>query len=105
MPFIPKNRAPIHPGEILREEFLIPLGLSQAELARAIGMPYQRLNEVVREVRGITPSTALRLSRYFGTTPGLWINLQAAVDLYEAQQNRDEIEALNKIEPRKLETA
>ena len=94
---LPKHRPPTHPGEMLREEFLVPLGLSQAALARAIGVPYQRLNEVVREVRGVTPSTALRLARYFGTSAQLWMGLQSDYDLWHAQ--REETEALGEIEP------
>lgn len=94
---IPKHRPPTHPGEVLREEFLSPMGLSQAEAARALGVPYQRLNEVVREARAVTPATALRLAKYFGTTAAFWMNLQLAVDLYEAE--RAEAEALDAIEP------
>ena len=93
----PKHRPPTHPGEVLREEFLGPMGLSQAEAARALGVPYQRLNEVVREARAVTPATALRLAKYFGTTAAFWMNLQLAVDLYEAE--RAEAEALAAIEP------
>ncbi len=94
---IPTDRPPTHPGEVLLHEFIEPLGLTQAEVARALGVPYQRLNEVVRGVRGVTPATALRLARYFGTTAALWLNLQLAVDLYEAE--RQEAEALAAIEP------
>ena len=84
---IPTHRAPFHPGEILVEEFLEPMGLTQRELADAIGVPYQRVNEIVNGRRGITASTALRLGKYFGTTPGLWMNLQTGWDLYWAQKN------------------
>lgn len=84
---IPKNRVPTHPGVILREEFLIPMGLSQVELAAHIGVPVQRVNEIVRGKRGITPETAWLFSQAFGTTPQLWINLQANYDL---AQNRPE---------------
>jgi addiction module HigA family antidote len=83
---IPTHRAPFHPGEILLEEFLEPMGLTQRELAGAIGVPYQRVNEIVNGRRGITASTALRLAKYFGTTPGLWMNLQAGWDLYWAKR-------------------
>ena len=65
---VPTDREPTHPGEMLLEEFLLPLGMTQRDLATAINVPFQRVNEVVRGRRGITPSTALRLSRYFGTT-------------------------------------
>jgi antitoxin HigA-1 len=72
---------PIHPGEILREEFLIPLGISQYRLAKEIHVPARRINEIVLEKRGISADTALRLSRYFGTTAQLWLNLQTRYDL------------------------
>ena len=68
---VPTNRAPTHPGEILREEFLIPMNITQRDLANGIRVPYQRVNELINGKRGITPSTALRLAKYFGTTPGL----------------------------------
>lgn len=77
---------PIHPGEILREEFLVPLGISQYRLAKEIHVPARRINEIVLEKRGISADTALRLARYFGTTPLLWINLQARYDLEVASQ-------------------
>ena len=83
---IPTHRQPTHPGEMLLEEFLKPLGLTQRELAEAIGVPYQRVNEIVNQRRGITPSTALRLSRYFGTSSGFWMNGQMRWDLYHTQQ-------------------
>jgi addiction module HigA family antidote len=70
---------------MLREEFLRPLGLSQRDLALRIGVPYQRINELVNRRRGVTPATALRLARLFGTTPGFWMNLQLRWDLYRAQ--------------------
>ena len=72
---------PIHPGEVLREEFLEPLGLSAHALAIALRVPAPRVNDLVRERRSITPDTALRLARYFGTTPQFWMNLQASYDL------------------------
>lgn len=93
---IPTNRAPTHPGEMLLEEFLKPMGLTQRELATAVRVPYQRINELIRGKRGITPSTALRLSRFFGNTAGFWMNLQLRCDLYHAQ--RSEAEELDKIE-------
>ena len=83
---LPMDRPPITPGEILLEEFLKPLGISQRELARVLGIPYQRVNEIVRGKRAITPDTALRLARFFGTTPDVWLNLQRRVDLYRARQ-------------------
>ena len=81
MPRIPTNRAPTHPGEMLLEEFLIPMGLTQRELADAIRVPYQRINEIVNGRRGITPSTALRLARFFGASADFWMNLQLRWDL------------------------
>ena len=78
---LPKNRIPTHPGEILLEEFLVPMGLTQVKLAEHIGVPVQRINEIVRGKRGITPETAWLLSQAFGTTPQLWINLQTNYDL------------------------
>mgnify|MGYP001549840002 FL=1 len=83
---VPTHRAPIHAGEILLEEFLNPMELSQRDLATAIHVPYQRVNELVNGRRGVTPSTALRLSKFFGTTPGFWMNLQLRWDLYHAQK-------------------
>jgi addiction module HigA family antidote len=81
-----KNRLPpIHPGEILREEFLVPLGMSANELALALRVPATRINDIVNEKRGITADTALRLSRYFGTTPRFWMNMQASYELEVAE--------------------
>lgn len=94
---IPTNRTPTHPGEMLREEFLIPMGLTQRELAHGIQVPYQRINELVNGKRGVTPSTALRLAKFFGTTPGFWMNLQLRWDLYRAQLA--EAQQLKDIEP------
>ena len=83
---VPTDRAPTHPGEMLLEEFLVPMGVSQRELADAIHVPYQRINELVNGRRGITPSTALRLAKFFDMTPGFWLSLQTRWDLYRAQQ-------------------
>jgi antitoxin HigA-1 len=77
---------PIHPGEILREEFLSPLGMSAHALAMELKVPAPRINDIVRERRSITPDTALRLARYFGTTPQFWLNLQTSYDLKIAEQ-------------------
>jgi addiction module HigA family antidote len=77
--------SPIHPGEILREEFLSPLGMSANELALALRVPATRINDIVNEKRGITADTALRLSRYFGTTPKFWTNMQASWELEVAE--------------------
>ena len=84
---IPTHREPTHPGEMLFEEFLKPLALTQRELADGIHVPYQRVNELVRKRRGVTPSTALRLGKYFGTSPSFWMNVQLRWDLYHAQRS------------------
>jgi len=79
--------APIHPGEVLLEEFLRPLRLSQYRLAKEVSVPARRINEIVRKTRAITADTALRLSRYFGTSERFWLNLQARYDL-EIEKDR-----------------
>lgn len=76
-----KKLAPIHPGEILAEEFLTPMAVSQYRLAKDIGVPPRRINEIVHGKRGISADTALRLGHYFGMTPQFWMNLQARYDL------------------------
>ena len=96
---VPTDREPTHPGEMLREEFLVPLGLTQRDLADAIHVPYQRVNELVRGKRGVTPSTALRLSRFLGMSVGLWMNMQLRWDLYHAL--RAEAEQIEDIQPLK----
>jgi antitoxin HigA-1 len=78
---LPKNRIPTHPGEILLEEYLKPLGISQVALADHLDIPVQRINELVRGKRGVTPETAWLLAGALGTTPEFWINLQANHDL------------------------
>ena len=85
---IPTHRPPTHPGEMLLEEFLKPLGISQIELAGALGVSYPRLNELIHGKRGVTPDTALRLERVFGMSAGFWMNLQATWDLYAAANSR-----------------
>ena len=75
----------IHPGEVLLEEFLVPMGLSQNRIAREIGVPPRRINEIVHGKRAITADTALRLARYFGISEGFWMGLQADYDLEEAR--------------------
>ena len=82
-----KKLEPVHPGEILFEEFLGPMGLSQNQLARDIGVPPRRVNEIVHGTRRITADTALRLSRYFGTSDRFWLNLQTRYDL-EMEKDR-----------------
>ncbi len=98
---VPSHRAPTHPGEMLNEEFLKPMGLTQRALADAIHVPYQRVNEIINGKRGITPSTALRLAKYFGMSADFWINVQLRWDLYHAQQA--EKEALEAIRQRALD--
>ena len=88
---IPTNRQSTHPGEMLREEFLIPMNLTQKELADSIRVPYQRINEIVSGKRGVTPSTALRLAKYFGMSADFWLNLQIKFDLYLAQKKEKQI--------------
>lgn len=78
---IPENRIPTHPGVVLEEEFLIPLGLTQVALARHLGVSTQRINELIRGKRGVTPETAWLLAGAFGTTPQFWLNLQSNYDL------------------------
>lgn len=81
---VPTHRPPVHPGEMLLEEFLNPLEISQSQLASAIRVPFQRVNLIVNGKRGITSDTALRLSRALGTTPDFWLNLQLRWDLYHS---------------------
>ena len=87
IPHKPGDRGvPIHPGEFLREDFLVPLGLSANALALALRVPVTRISEIVRERRGITADTALRLARYFGTTPDFWMKMQMSYDLALARR-------------------
>lgn len=83
---IPTHREPTHPGDMLLEEFLEPMGITQRTLAEAIRVPYQRVNEIVNKKRGITPSTALRLAKYFSVSEDFWLSLQLRWDLYKAKQ-------------------
>lgn len=99
---IPTHRPPTHPGEMLLEEFLIPMGISQRELADSIHVPYQRINELANKRRGITPSTALRLAKFFGMSADFWMNLQTRWDLYQAKQT--ERHELKRIRPRAGQT-
>ena len=93
---VPTGRAPTRPGEFL-EEFVHDLGMSQSELARRIHVPFQRVNDVIHGRRSMTPSTALRLSKLFGNSPGFWMNAQFACDLYETQLAEQDV--LATIEP------
>ena len=83
---VKNNMRPIHPGEILREEFLVPLGMSAHALSLELKVPAPRIYAIMNEERAITPDTALRLAHYFGTTPEFWLNLQVAYDLKIAQR-------------------
>ncbi len=93
---VPKHREPTHPGDMLLEEFLKPMALSQRDLADGIHVPYQRVNELVNKKRGMTPSTALRLSKFLGTSADFWMNLQLRWDLYRV--NLDEAAELKRIQ-------
>jgi len=94
---VPTSRPPTHPGEMLLEEFLVPMKLTQRDLADGIHVPYQRVNDIVNGRRGITPSTALRLAKFFGMSADFWMSLQLRWDLYFAQ--RDEMTELQEIHP------
>ncbi|MFC1820236.1 HigA family addiction module antitoxin [Thermodesulfobacteriota bacterium] len=94
---IPTHRTPTHPGEMLLEEFLKPMGINQRQLSNAINVPYQRVNEIINGRRGITPSTALRLAKVFGVSADFWMNIQLRWDLYFAKES--ESEALENIKP------
>ncbi len=83
---IPKYREPTHPGEMLMAEFLTPMSITQRELSEAIHVPYQRINEIVNGRRGITPSTALRLAKFFDMSEDFWMNMQLRWDLYRAKK-------------------
>lgn len=94
---VPTHREPTHPGEMLLEEFLKPMNISQRELSNLIQVPYQRVNEIINGKRGITPSTALRLAKVFKMSEDFWLNLQLRLDLYRAKQKENEI--LQSIKP------
>ncbi len=85
---IPSKRPPTRPGEMLLEEFIKPLGISQTELAEWIGVSYPRLNEIVNGKRGVTPDTALRLEQVFGVDAQFWLNLEIAWELYQARHSK-----------------
>lgn len=97
---IPTHREPTHPGEMLLEEFLIPMGITQKELSKGIHVPYQRINEIINKRRSITPGIALRLAKFFGVSEDFWMNLQLRWDLYKAK--RTELRELNTIKPFQL---
>jgi addiction module HigA family antidote len=96
---IPSHRPPTHPGEMLMEEFLLPMTITQRQLADSIGVPYQRINELTNGRRGMTPSTALRLAKFLGTSADFWMNLQLRWELYHAERN--EASELKRIKPRR----
>ena len=87
---VPKYRPPSHPGEILLKDFLDPMGITQRELADALHVPYQRINELVNQKRGITPSTAISLSKFFGNSSEFWLNLQQNWELYHVLKEEEE---------------
>jgi addiction module HigA family antidote len=95
---LPKNRRPTPPGEVFLEEFLVPLGITQKDAAERLRMSYPRMNEVVRGKRAVTPDTALRLAKFTGTEPEFWLNLQQALDLWDALRS-EQAEELEEIEP------
>jgi antitoxin HigA-1 len=84
----PDNRVPTHPGEVLLEEFLVPMGVTQVAFAEHIGVPLQRVNQIVRGKRGVSAETAWLFAQAFGTTPDFWMNLQAAHDLVSHRPTR-----------------
>ncbi len=88
---IPTQREPTHPGKMLLEEFLNPMGITQRQLADAIHAPYQRVNEIINGKRGVTPATALRLAKYFNLSADYWMNLQQRCDLYHAKKSEDHL--------------
>ncbi len=95
---IPTNRQPTHPGEMLVEEFLKPMQITQRELADAIHVPYQRINELVNQKRGVTPATALRLAKFFDMSADFWLNLQMRWDLYRAlNQENDALKTIKNV--------
>ena len=95
---LPRNRRPTHPGQILLEDFLVPLGITQRDAAERLKISYPRMNEIVNGKRAVTPDTALRLSRFTGTSAEFWLNLQQAVDLYDALHS-EEARDLESIQP------
>ncbi len=97
------KRKPTHPGEIIKEDFLAPLGLTQIELAKALKTSFRTVNEILNEKRSISPDMALRLARYFGTSPDVWMGLQADYDLYRAKMKSRK--TIDKIKPRRGERA
>lgn len=93
---LPKHRAPVHPGEILQEEFLKPIGITQTKLAAHLGWAHAKVNEIINGKRGVSPEAALSLSDVFGTSPDVWLNLQKNYDLWKAKQNHKPKRQLSK---------
>ena len=93
-----RNRAPTHPGEMLVEDFLKPLGISQSDFARRLGISFPRLNDIIHKRRGVSIDTAMRLARVLGTSAQVWLNLQQAWDLWHAARSI-EAKAIEKLEP------
>lgn len=95
---LPRKRPPTHPGEMLFEEFVVPLGITQAELSRRLGVSYPRLNEIIKGRRSVTPDTALRLSRVVGMSADFWLGLQQDWDLWHAM-NGPEAKKISRLKP------
>jgi addiction module HigA family antidote len=95
---LPKNRAPTHPGEMLLEEFLRPMGITQSDFAVRLGVSFPRLNEIIKGRRGVTPDTALRLARVLGMSAEFWLGLQLDWDLWNAMQSK-EYSQIEQLEP------
>jgi addiction module HigA family antidote len=94
---VPTHREPTHPGEMLIEEFLSPMSITQKDLADSIHVPYQWINEIINKKRGITPSTALRLAKFLGVSEDFWMNLRLRCDLHKTKQTEEK--TLNDIKP------
>ncbi len=95
---LPKNRRPTPPGEVFLEDFLLPLGITQREAAARLRISYPRMNEIVNGKRAVTPDTALRLAKFTNTEPEFWLNLQQAIDLWDALHS-DQAAELEEIQP------
>ena len=100
---LPKNRAPTHPGEMLLEEFLKPMGITQSDFATRLGVSFPRLNEIIKGRRGVTPDTALRLAKVLGMSADFWLGLQLDWDLWNAMQSKQNAE-IEHLKPVKLGT-
>jgi addiction module HigA family antidote len=95
---LPRNRRPTPPGKVFLEDFLVPLGITQKEAAARLRISYPRMNEIVKGKRSVTPDTALRVARFTNTEPEFWLNLQQAVDLWDAMHS-DQAEEVAAIQP------